>query len=308
MILPSDLKIQIPERKIVSPYAERVPIRLHPGQFEVFSNPARFRVVAAGRRWGKSTVSKAAIIDKAHLPRRKIWYVAPTYRMAKQIMWYDMLDTIPRRWMRRQPNETTMTLWLINGTTIELKGADSPDTLRGVGLHFIVLDEVQDMREEVWTKVLRPTLATTGGHAIFIGSPKGFNLLYKLWLLGQNETNRRNRRWHSWQFPTTTSPFVPLEEIEQARADMDEKSFRQEFMACHLPDTLVLLWNGRTKKISDVLVGDLLVHVTEEGKRVPTKVQAVGETGKKDICDVTLETGEVISASAHHRFKVHCEV
>jgi intein/homing endonuclease len=177
VILLPDRDLAIPQRKIVNPYAERVPIRLHPGQYEVFSNLARFRVIAAGRRWGKSTVSKTAIIDKAQIPKQKIWYVAPTYRMAKQIMWYDMLDTIPRRWMRRQPNETTMTLYLANGTTIELKGADNPDNLRGVGLHFIVLDEVQDMREEVWTKVLRPTLATTGGHAIFIGCVKGDTLV-----------------------------------------------------------------------------------------------------------------------------------
>jgi hypothetical protein len=125
-------------------------------------------------------------------------------------------------------NETILTITLVNGTKIELKGADNPDSLRGVGIHYLVMDEVQDIDPEAWKKVLRPTLASTGGHALFIGTPKAYNFLHELFTIGQDA---KKTAWASWQFPTITSPFIPPEEIEAARADMDEKSFRQEFEA-----------------------------------------------------------------------------
>lgn len=205
-------------------------LRLHPGQFKVFTTLSRFKVVVAGRRWGKTQLAKTAMIKYARVRKRLIWYVAPTYGMARDIMWQELLDSIPRSWIKKT-NETRLTLYLINGSVIILKGADKPDSLRGVGLHFVVLDEFQDMRPETWTKVLRPTLASTGGHALFIGTPKSFNHLYDLWALGQQGEKQAKGLWHSWQFPTITSPFIPAEEIEAARHDMDPKSFAQEFEA-----------------------------------------------------------------------------
>ncbi|PLC44554.1 terminase [Ralstonia pickettii] len=212
-------------------------LSLHKKQMEVYSSKHRFRVVVAGRRWGKTALSRVLIIKMAQVKKRKIWYVAPTYRMAKQIMWIDLLDAIPKAWIRKV-NETTLTITLVNQTRIELKGADKPDSLRGVGIHFLVLDEFQDMNEETWTQVLRPTLADTGGHAIFIGTPKAYNYLHTVYQLGQRgatyvDARGRTRvnEWMSWQFPTITSPFIPVSELEAARRDMDEKSFKQEFEA-----------------------------------------------------------------------------
>jgi len=212
-------------------------IFLHPKQMEVFRSPHRFRVVTAGRRWGKTQLAKVSLIKYAKVPRRLVWYVAPSYRMAKQIMWPDLLASVPRKWIKKV-NETTLTIVLVNGSRIELKGADNPDSLRGVGIHFLVLDEVQDINPEAWKKVLRPTLASTGGHALFIGTPKAYNFLYDLYVLGQRgevyadaKGVLRRNTWMSWQFPTITSPFIPASEIEDARNDMDEKSFNQEFMA-----------------------------------------------------------------------------
>ncbi len=210
--------------------AVKAKLSLHPMQMRVFKSQARFRVVVAGRRWGKTALSRVLIIKMAQMKKRKIWYVAPTYRMAKQIMWTDLLDAIPKKWIFKV-NETTLTIRLVNGTVIELKGADKADSLRGVGIHFLVLDEFQDMSEETWTQVLRPTLADTGGHAIFIGTPKAYNYLYTLYKRGQIAKMVESKQWESWQFPTITSPFIPVSEIEAAKKDMDEKSFKQEFEA-----------------------------------------------------------------------------
>jgi hypothetical protein len=200
---------------------------LHKKQMEVYRSPARFKVVVAGRRWGKTQLAKVSLIKFARKKRRLVWYVAPSYRMAKQIMWPELVESIPRAWVKKY-NETILTITLVNGTRIELKGADNPDSLRGVGIHYLVMDEVQDIDPEAWKKVLRPTLASTGGHALFIGTPKAYNFLHELWSIGQKESARA---WESWQFPTITSPFIPLEEIEAAREDMDDKSFKQEFEA-----------------------------------------------------------------------------
>lgn len=203
---------------------------LHPKQLVVYRHKSRFKVVVAGRRWGKTQLARTCLISFARIRKRLVWYVAPSYRMAKQIMWPELIDSIPAKWLKKV-NETTLTIVLKNGTRIELKGADNPDSLRGVGVHYLVMDEVQDIDPEAWKKVLRPTLASTGGHALFIGTPKAYNFLYDLYMLGQEPTNQVLGRWMSWQFPTITSPFIPREELEAAKRDMDEKSFKQEFLA-----------------------------------------------------------------------------
>lgn len=205
-------------------------LKLHPDQQIVNSDRHRFKVVVAGRRWGKTQLSKIAIVGRAILPRQTIWYVAPTYRQAKMIMWDELKQAIPKSWIEKV-HETDLTIRLKNKTIVSCKGADKPDTLRGAGLHFIVLDEFQDFKADTWEKVLRPTLASTLGDALFIGTPKGYANLYEVYINGVDGLKAKKKAWKSWQFPTISSPFIPEEEIEQAKEDMDPKSFRQEFMA-----------------------------------------------------------------------------
>lgn len=200
---------------------------LHRNQAKVFKDKSRYRALVAGRRFGKTVLAAAELLREAAKPRRIVWYVAPTYRMAKQIMWVDLIERIPKQYVIKS-NETAMEIYLINGSRICLRGADNPDTLRGVGLNFLVIDEVQDVKPEVWEKILRPTLAKDRGRALFIGTPKAFNFLYDLYQKGQN---LEQAVWNSWQFPTMSSPYIPKDEIEQARKDMDPRTFRQEFEA-----------------------------------------------------------------------------
>lgn len=204
---------------------------LHRAQSEIYADNTRFKVVVAGRRFGKTTVSVQHLLKVATQKRgAQVWYVAPTYGMAREIVWNKLKRAIPVQWVAGV-HETLLKITLTNGSIISLKGADRPDTLRGVGLDYIVLDEFQDMRKAVWDEVLRPTLATTGGGALFIGTPKSFNHFHKLYERGQRQRNRKKPEWKSWQFPTISSPFVPTKEIEQAREDLDPRTFRQEFEA-----------------------------------------------------------------------------
>lgn len=216
-------------------------LQVHAGQKIVLGNPRRYRVVVAGRRWGKTQVAKTALIKAAtERSNALVWYVMPTYAMAKQVMWQGkegLKAAIPRAWIRKI-HETRMEIELRNGSRIMLKGADKPDTLRGVGLDFIVIDECQDIKPDTWSLVLQPTIATTGGRVLFIGTPKAYNWLYDIFTLGQrgktyvDEKGRTHtNEWRSWQFPTRTSPFISPREIEAKKRDMDPKSFRQEFEA-----------------------------------------------------------------------------
>ena len=216
-------------------------LKLHKGQKTVLKSRRRFRVIVAGRRWGKTQVSKvAAVLAACAKPNQLVWYVSPTYGMSRQNFWEPLKQAIPRDWIVKNGiNETRMSIKLINGSVIELKGADNPDSLRGVGIHFLIIDEAQDVKAETWELVLRPTLSSTGGKVLFIGTPKSFNWLYDKFVEGQKGAayiDPQTKKlvindWESWQYPTSTSPFIPRKEIEMAKRDMDPKSFRQEYEA-----------------------------------------------------------------------------
>lgn len=282
---------------------DRLVFNVHPGQKEVMHFKSRFKVIVAGRRWGKSKLAAVTLVQAAASRAKSlVWYVAPTYGMCKSIMWPDLIEIIPKKWIRKS-NETIQFIELVNGSRIELKGCDKPDSLRGVGLHFLVIDEAQDIKKETWTTVLRPTLSDKQGGALIIGTPKGFNWLYDVYQEGQKPVNRKNGLWASWQFPTMTSPFIPPEEIEAAKRDMDEKVFNQEFNACHLPNTQVRLFDGTSKAISELKAGDKLNYLNDSGVLEEIKVLDGGYTGVKDIIEVTLENGETFSASYNHKVK-----
>jgi phage terminase large subunit len=188
--------------------------------------PFRFRVAICGRRFGKTHLAIRELAKYSRLPDQRVWYVAPTYRMAKQIVWKKLKKKLLSiNWVKKV-NEQDLTLELINGSEISLRGADNYDSLRGVGLNFVVLDEFADIDEEAWKEVLRPTLADTQGHALFLGTPKGMNWAKELF---DNYTTKKN--WMSFQFTTLDGGNVPEDEVEQAREDLDARTFRQEFMA-----------------------------------------------------------------------------
>lgn len=202
---------------------------LSTGQQELINSKARFRILIAGRRFGKSYLCMREMAKAAgSLPNQKVWYVSPSYRMSRQILWNPLKTKLQELNWVKKVNETDMTLTLINNSTISLRGADNWDSLRGVGLNALILDEFADIKEEAWTEVLRPTLSDTGGWALFCGTPKGLNWAYDLFQRGQDPTEEA---WESFQFTTIDGGRVPPEEVAQARLDLDERTFRQEYEA-----------------------------------------------------------------------------
>ena len=202
-------------------------ISLLPWQKEVWNNPARFKVVAAGRRTGKSRLAAYLLIvnalqaDKGH-----VFYVAPTQGQARDIMWQTLLEV--GHPVIQGSHVNNLQIKLVNGATISLKGADRPETMRGVSLKFLVMDEYADMKPEVWEQILRPALADQKGTALFIGTPMGRNHFYDLYLYGQKGDDESFASFH---FTSFDNPILDPAEIEAAKKSMSSFAFRQEFMA-----------------------------------------------------------------------------
>jgi phage terminase large subunit-like protein len=201
---------------------------LLPWQREVFTDKSRFKVVAAGRRCGKSRLAATALIIEAlQCPAGSaVLYVAPTQGQARQIIW-DVLMEIGREVIANS-HVNNMDITMINGAKIYVRGADRPDTLRGVSLTYAVLDEVADIKPEAWEQVIRASLSDKKGRAIFIGTPKGRNWFYDLFKLGQKE---EDNDWKSWHFTTQDNPLIDPDEIESAKKTLSSFAFKQEYLA-----------------------------------------------------------------------------
>ena len=204
-------------------------VSLHPAQLEIFNSKARFKVVSAGRRFGKSRLAAWILIIKALQSEDKdVFYIGPTFQQAKDIMWGMLKELLQDTDLIQQTHENTATMTLVNGRKISLKGSDRPDTLRGVGLAYVVLDEYASMKVEVWEQIIRPTLADVKGGALFIGTPAGKNHFYDIWKEADED---KNEDWEAFQYNSTDNPILDPEEIKVARETMSTQAFRQEFEA-----------------------------------------------------------------------------
>lgn len=210
-----------------------IDVNLHDAQAEIFLSEARFKVVAAGRRFGKSYLSAICLLIEAlkdktpngrSLVDKRVFYVAPTFDQGKRIIWDLLMDLGKEVIASVIQNQGIITL--TNGRRIEIKGADRPDTLRGVGLSYLVMDEYAFMKPEVWEQILRPTLADVEGSALFIGTPDGKNHFYRLFVDAAKDED-----WEAFSFNSTQNPTLNLKEIDAARKTMSSSNFRQEFEA-----------------------------------------------------------------------------
>ena len=196
-------------------------------QQEVWDDPARFKVIAAGRRTGKSRLAAYKLIVEAlSSTKGQVFYVAPTQGQARDIMWQALLEI--GHSVIASSHINNLQIKFINGAVLALKGADRPETMRGVSLKYLVMDEYADMKPEVWEQILRPALADQKGGAMFIGTPMGRNHFYELYTyasVGDDET------FNGFHFTSYDNPLLDADEIEAAKKSMSSFSFRQEFMA-----------------------------------------------------------------------------
>lgn len=204
--------------------------RPHPGgQEDILRSEARFRTLAAGRRWGKTKVAAHEVVRRARKPNQMLWWVANTYKNVSR-GYREVVNQLPASWLAKPApayTSTTKILQLKNGTMIEFYSGGSPDALAGEGVDFVVVDEAALIADTVWQQLLRPTLMDTGGEAFIISTPRGHNWFWQMWKLGQEQ----KAGYASWRFDQTANPYIPQSETDAARDELPEIIFRQEIMA-----------------------------------------------------------------------------
>jgi PBSX family phage terminase large subunit len=204
-------------------------LTLTTAQKQIASDNHRFRVVCAGRRFGKSTLASWEMFGKAVSKKdSRVVYVAPTYQQARDIVWNELIKVCQGTVAKINESRLELTIHTADEglSTIILRGWESIETLRGQKFDFIVIDEIAMMRNfwENWQEVIRPTLTDKKGDVLFISTPKGFNHFYDLY-------NVNDPDYKSFHFTTYDNPHLPVEEIDKAKAELPEDRFAQEYMA-----------------------------------------------------------------------------
>ena len=201
----------------------------HPFQLKLHRARKRFNVFPIHRRFGKTVFSVNELIEEACTCKKfnpRFAYIAPLYRQAKNVAW-DMIKQYSSMIPGVKYNESELTVsFEHNSAKITLYGADNPDALRGIYLDGCVIDETKDIKPTVWTEVIRPALADRKGWCIFVGTPKGLDLFYELYMRALSDPE-----WCAMSFGATETnlPWLGPEELADARKDMTETAYRQEF-------------------------------------------------------------------------------
>jgi len=223
-------------------------IYLHEKQSELDADNHRFQVCAAGRRFGKSFFAAYKLYEAAtetekvnsegktiDLSNEIVYYVSPTFKQGRENLWNVMMDIGHEagiiKGIRQNEGEITLT----NGRIIRFKGADDPDSLRGVGLHYVVMDEYAFMKPSVWEYIIRPALGRAEGGALFIGTPDGKNHFYTMWRLASQgldpASEKPSDQWKAFQFKTADNPHLTGTEIEEMQGSMSDDAIKQEMEA-----------------------------------------------------------------------------
>lgn len=198
-------------------------------QKEVVRDETRFKVICAGRRVGKTRYSLSQTLIKALECKdvtASVMFIAPTNQMARTLAW-DALVFMAQP-VIASSNVNNGEIKLKNGVKICIRGSDNPDSLRGIKLYHVTLDEYQDIKQQTWEYIIRPALSDMEGTAVFIGTPKpdaeDFRRLYDLGLTDGEE-------WKSWHFTTYDNELINPKEIESAKQTLSTAAFEGEYMA-----------------------------------------------------------------------------
>lgn len=202
--------------------------KLLPWQIEVWQDPARFKVIAAGRRCGKSNFAiKRTLVAALQAPKGSaVLYLAPTLAQARQIAYDALLDQ--GKDFIKGSNVNQLDITLNSGVKIHIRSGENPDSLRGLKLSFAVIDEAAFIKPDVWSRIVRPALADLKGEAVFISTPEGRNYFYDMYVLGQSG---EDPEWRSWHLTTYDNPTIDPAEIEAAKRTLSSWAYKVEFEA-----------------------------------------------------------------------------
>ena len=210
----------------------RVPFSFTPAQLKIKQDPARFKIVRAGRKFGKTTLAERIAMEGLGPPNSSWWHIAPTYKQAKLISWDKFKRIIPLEAMGKKPNDTDLIITLKNGSRLYLMGSDDEDSLRGPEPNGVTLEEAAFHKPDVWSKVLRPNLMPKKGTAYFITTPAGYNWFKDLEDEARRLISMGDKEWAVFHYSCFDNPYISRKEIEDARRDCDtDEIWRQEYLA-----------------------------------------------------------------------------
>lgn len=274
----------------------------HPAALRIHQSSARFRVCACGRRFGKTTLALQEAFKAAwenQDPLARVWYIANSYDQAKGVAWDMLKERVIPEQLIASINEAELSIRLVNRSLIELKGADSPNSLRGRQLKFAVLDEIGTMRPNVWDEIIRPSLADTkGSRAIFIGTPSGFNHFKVLFDRG---AAGKEKEWASFKFRTLDNPIIDPKEIDEIRLRTPPAIYRQEYEASfeQMAGSIYPMFKRATHVVPPTEIKDHWDRVVglDWGMNNPTAVvfAAIDENKTIWVYDVLYESGKTVS-------------
>jgi hypothetical protein len=252
---------------------------------QVWNHPARFKQICWHRRARKTTLAINKLIKEACLTEKRTYaYIGPTYAQAKGIVWRDpmMLKRyLPRELLNKDPNETELYCEFNSGSVLQIRGADDPDSLRGVGYAGVIFDEWAMMKPAIWEEIIYPVLAANGGWAWFLFTPKGRNHAYHYW--------NNARQWKDWQnffLDVNSSGIVSPEELERAKSEMPEDLYKQEFL-CNFLEGAGSVFKGInmciTGSLEDVKPGHRYVIGFDVAKTVDFNVLICVDQGTNQV-------------------------
>ena len=259
----------------------------HAGQLEVHNSDARFKVLSAGRRWGKTRLGVNECLDAASKGGRA-WWVSPSYKTS-EVGWRP-LRQIARKIPNAEVRLVDRMVTLPGGGFVAVRSADNPDSLRGEGLDFVVMDECAFMQREAWTEAIRPALSDRQGKALFISTPKGRNWFWEAYMRGVNG----EEGWESWTFPTSSNPYIEPAEIEAAKRDLPEMIFRQEYLAEFIDDS-----GGVFRRVQEAAV--LEPKEYEQGRQYVAGVDVAASVDFTVVTVLDAETKEMVYLDRFNR-------
>ena len=232
----------------------QIHLALKPKASAVFADPARFVVATCGRRFGKSYLACAKALHTAlKKPRSNVLMIAPTFEMGRATLWRTLTDMVPDSWITKR-SESILEMQLLNGSRIEVKSGDRPDRLRGRSLDLACLDEAAYLSKELWFEVLRPALSDRQGSALFTTTPAGLvqSWFADLW----EEAGLETSGWGRHQYSTVDGGWVTSEEVAEARAMLDPRTFRAEYEASFEAPTGRVFPDFSDENVSDEILDD----------------------------------------------------
>ena len=203
-------------------------IELQPNQSKVFYDKSRFIVLVAGRRWAKTTTLLIKMLVASFNSPGLYGFFAPTYKQAKLVAW-DILKSISPRHYILKTNETELMIVYRNGAKIRLFGLDKAENLLGVKLAGAVIDEYDQTKTDVYETVIRPALSDSVGFCWFAGSPDRHKR--KLRELYDSARINKYPDWNTYHFRSIDGGYIPAEEIENAKRELDERTYREQYEA-----------------------------------------------------------------------------